>query len=264
MPLNRATKAGHKPMHRKEQTARGFQVLKPDHLTPRISRFRCSASGFTLVELIAVLAILSLLVVLLVPATAGLLGTTGRKGAANVLLGTFEQARAASIETSSPVYVYFWRRSLPQRDAFIVARMNRETGQPEFLTNWRTLPQGTILYDPRRTHWSGGNSSERVLSLLSIRLDNSEGLPPDVVEVAGLLPQQPDLSRVSALKFNEFGAIEHPLRNPLALFIGEGFRDDDGREVLVGPREEEAGGGIEKLAFSRFTGRASLEISVGN
>lgn len=245
----------------------GIGISIPFTREGRESR-RSGASGnkaaFTLIELLAVLAIVSLLMALLVPATAGLVGATGRKGAVNSLLGAFEQARAAAIESASPVYVYFWKRPAPQRDAFLVARMNQETGRPDFLTNWRSLPSGVIFYDPKRAHWSDASGGQRVLSVLSIKLDGSSTPPADVVAVAGALPQDPDLKDVAAVKFNEFGAIEHPTDNPLALFIGEGLRDDDGREILTGPREEEGRGGIEKLAFSRFTGRASLEISVGN
>lgn len=238
--------------------------IGPVSATSAPSTGSASHRAFTLVELLAVMAIVSLLMALLVPATAGLLGTAGRKGAASVLLGAFEQARAVAIETSSPVYVYFWKRPAPQRDAYLIARQDAESGNPEFLTGWKTLPNGIIFYDPKRAHWAEHSGSQRVLSLLSIKLNDSSAAPPDVAHIADRLPQKPDLSKLAALKFNEFGAIEHPTDNPLALFIGEGLRDDDGREILTGPREESDWGGIDKLAFSRYTGRASLEISVGN
>ncbi len=237
----------------KEKNKHEAQSMKRSHL-PNVAR------AFTLVELLAVMVIGSVLLALIIPAAAGLTGTVGRKGAVNLLLGSFEQARVAALEAGSPVTMVFWRRDFPDQDSFLVLREGTEADADAlgaipkhvFLTGWRRLPTGVIFFNPRSQ--SGGQA----LSVMAGGLPGSLSLSDLPLQAS---QGQASADRFAAVRFNQFGQIEHPGISPMALFIAEGQRNADGSERITGPRDGGTTGGLEKFALSRFTGRAMLEIS---
>lgn len=64
-------------------------------------------AAFSLVELLVVVGIVTLLVAVLIPAVGSLSKSSGRKGAASVLLGALEQARTQAIKDGRATYLVF-------------------------------------------------------------------------------------------------------------------------------------------------------------
>ncbi len=81
--------------------------------------------------------------------------TAGRKGAVNILMNTFEQARVAALESGANVHVVLWQREWPEQDCLMVARdpvswNPNEAGKDLIpLTRWISLPKGVLLYKPK-------------------------------------------------------------------------------------------------------------------
>ncbi len=209
-----------------------------------------SHKGFSLLELLAVMAILVLMLALLAPAIKGFTSTAGRKGAINILMNTFEQARAAALESGTNVYVVLWKREFPAQDSIMVLRdplvwnSNETTLVP--LTRWMQLPKGVLLYDPQKVAkniFKGGVPAN--FSLARVPTTGSTTL------------QEND---VAILKFAPTGTIQNPSDKDFCrLMIGEGIRGSDGNETLINPNKESAL--FDVITFRRFTGRASLDVS---
>lgn len=219
----------------------------PTHRTRgRSARVRIGSApaGFSLVEMIAVIAIISIILALLAPAIGAFSSGAGRKGAVNVLMNTFEQARAAALETGSNVDVILWRRTFPEPDALMVVREKNEFidgagGGIVPLSKWIKLPRGVLLKTIPR----------------SLAASDS-ALPPAVT--ASDLPGESNKERLSGLRFNPSGAITFPAGD-LRLFVSDGVRDASGSEAQVGATAQSTR--LEQISFAKFTGRVQLDVT---
>jgi hypothetical protein len=209
--------------------------------------------------MLSVTGIMVLLVAMMAPALKDITSQAGRKGAVNILLNTFEQARVAALEMSVPVYVGFADAGMPESGLgqanqeypyrrFIVFRERiagidtNPTGTFVPITKWEKLPDGVSFKSGLGTiadSRSGG----------TIALEQTDGFP----SVRGRYD-------LPVLKFNRMGIIEMPGSANLWLFIYEGFYSN-GNDVFVraaGGREQ---GLFERISFARYTGRAQLDIT---
>ena len=205
--------------------------------------------GFSLVELITVIAIVALMFALLTPAISGFAGTASRRGAVNVLMNTFERARIAALESGQNVYVGFADADFPAEDmryaAFIVFRDATDEEKAKtpnqnyvVLQKWTKLPKNVSF--KRITNSlvpeSGGGQ-------LFSTLENS--LPPSTRD-----------NSFPVLTFNGSGAIQGGT-NPLQIFLYDGYYLG-GQDNLT---RSNNGNLFEKISFSRYTGRAQLDIT---
>lgn len=206
-----------------------------------------AAAGFSVVELIAVMAIILVMLALLGPAMSGFGGTTGRKAAVTTIMNTFEQARAAALETGTDVLVLLWRREFPKPDAVMVVRESSEwdtaSGDYVPLTRWITLPRGIIL------------RSLPVESLADSGTPSGFAYEPPGEGATEAVSS----GEISALRFNPSGAVTFPASGSLHLFLSEGVRDANGENAQVGSEDESTV--LERLLVSRFTGRTQLDIT---
>ena len=212
---------------------------------------RCNR-GFTLIEMLSVIAILITLATLSLPTLSSLSNQAGRKGAVNLLLGTFEQARVAALTSGSTTYIGFANELLfnqpgseyPYR-AFVVFRDRTDTdtvgGTYVQLTRWMFLPKNISF---KRERFSVvGNPSATVPYLLTLT-DNSIAH----LKVGDQIP---------AIAFNSTGTIQNPTgANDLHLFIYEGFFANNQDNFKSRDRTY-----FERISFQRFTGRAQLDIT---
>lgn len=197
----------------------------------------------------AILAALSL------PSIQNITGSTGRRGAVNVLLNTFEQARATALETGANTYVAFADRNFPDEAlryrAFLVFRDRTEddvpaAGEPNAtvyvpLTQWESLPRKiSIKSEP-----------------LSI-VDDYRLVLPD-----NSLPKISAGQSVPVLAFNTAGGLQSVHNaSKMRLFIYEGFfangQDNFFRQAAF---QRSNAGLFERITFSRYTGRARLDVA---
>jgi prepilin-type N-terminal cleavage/methylation domain-containing protein len=212
----------------------------------------CRAKGFSLLEMLVVVGILAVLMSLMLPAVSSFSSTAGRRGAVNILMSAFEQARVSAIESGRPVYVLFYRRIFPEPDAIMVVRDPEDgliTSPLDHLTKWIKLPKGVLLHDPG------------AVNLLS------QALPVEIS--TNRLSPAPRLAAgesLNAVKFNESGGVEYPSGSAASLrqlFLSEGVRGDTGNEAAMSARKKTqgSGGGFEVISLSRYTGRAQLDIT---
>ena len=228
--------------------------LADDILISKIGRER-SSSAFTLVEMLAVMGIMLIMLGMLLPAINGALGSKGRKGAVNILLNTFEQARVAALEQSTNVYVGFADGSIPSNGVgarnegfaytrFIVFREKIEdidgASAPSYipLTKWLALPKGISFKSDK-------NGITTVLSGAKKEITATDKFP-------GI----PSTYQMPVIKFNNTGMIELPTSN-LSLYFYEGFWSGSS-DVFT---RSNNGSLFEKITFSRYTGRAQLDIT---
>jgi type II secretory pathway pseudopilin PulG len=212
----------------------------------RFCRFR----GFSLLELLGVIAVMAMMMAVLLPAISGFFSTAGRRGAVNILMNTFEQARVAALESGQTVYVGFADADFPVEDmryaAFLVFREATEEERAAgksyvILKKWTRLPKNIAFK----------TSQQSII-----------GASP--TEFAGLGQEMGSASRdefFPALGFNSSGAVDQPSAN-LRLFLYEGYFAD-GRDHLIRNKstQETAAGLFEQISFSRYTGRAQLDIT---
>jgi type II secretory pathway pseudopilin PulG len=212
----------------------------------RFCRFR----GFSLLELLGVIAVAAMMMALLLPAISGFSSTAGRRGAVNILMNTFEQARVAALESGQTVYVGFADADFPVEDmryaAFLVFREATEDEEAAgksyvILKKWTRLPKNIAF-----------KTFEQSII----------GASPTVF--AGLGQEMGSASRdesFPALGFNSSGAVDQPSVN-LRLFLYEGYFAE-GRDNLIRNKstQESAAGLFEQISFSRYTGRAQLDIT---
>jgi len=218
-------------------------------LNPPTKLARQELKGFTLVELIAVMGIIVIIMALLVPAVGTLVGSKGRQGALNRLIGTFDRARIAALETSGDVYIGFADSTFPVPEmryrSYIIFRKRTETDTPPagpsaspyvFLTKWETLPQGISIKSEQLS--LVGNSG----SLVTV--SNTDSFP------------RISSGAVPTIVFNASGAVAGPVESKfLKLLVYEGFYEGN-RDVLT-----HSSGLFDLITLSRFTGRARLEVS---
>ncbi|MGH8047171.1 MAG: hypothetical protein ACREKL_07985 [Chthoniobacterales bacterium] len=235
-------------------------MMRPNRKSKRLAG--TGAGAFTLVEIIAVIAIIIIMVGLLGPAIQSFASTAGRKGAVNILMNTFEQARAAALESGANVYVVLWKRQFPEKDSLIVMREatewdremkdkpvdpaneNKITLIP--ISRYIPMPQGVLLFDGK---------GKNVFKASSLADDMIAQLP----RIGDEAPQK---SEIGYFQFAPTGMIQHPSESTdCKLIISEGVRGAGGTEAIIASKKERQGG-FEIISFRRFTGRASVDVSV--
>lgn len=211
--------------------------------------------GFSLIELLSVMAVIAIMTSLLLPAISGFSSTAGRRGAVNILMNTFEQARVAALQTGQTVYVGFADSSFPVADmqyaSFIVFRDATDEekaanmGNYVILKKWTKLPKNIAFKRINNSliPTSGGQSQFLGLNAL---LSGAYQIPSE---------------QFPAIAFNSSGVIEGGA-NPLQLFLYEGYylngQDNFTRNAAT---QNSAAALFEKLSFSRYTGRVQLDIT---
>lgn len=233
---------------------RGFDHIDNVHTDRQQSKRRsrytsntCS-SGFSLLEMLTVIVIISILAAVSAPSLMQISNSAARKGAVNVLLNAFEQARVAALTSGTNTYVGFADENFPNSAmryrAFIIFR-NAQTDDPASagnyipLTKWEPLPQKiSIKTEP--------NSLVEGYQLPLT--DNS-------------IPYYGNGATLPCLVFNSTGAIQQPAdSDKLQLFIYEGFFAN-GQDNFTRNAQTSSGALFERITFSRFTGRAQLDIT---
>lgn len=208
--------------------------------------------GFSLLELLVVITVMVVMMALMLPAVTGFSGAAGRRGAVNILMNTFEQARVAALESGRPVHVLLYRRVFPELDAVMVVRDPEDgltTSPLERLTRWTKLPKGVLLHDP---------GAANILSQTPADSGFTSRISPS--------PQPASGETINLVTFNETGGVEFPSGsspNARKLYLSEGFRGTGGNEQAISARKNSQGlgGGFEVISLSRFTGRVQLDIS---
>jgi prepilin-type N-terminal cleavage/methylation domain-containing protein len=206
-------------------------------------------SAFSLLELLAVTAILALLAGLLAPALQGLTSHAGRKGAVTIVMNTLEQARVSAIETGREVVVVFWKKngtdgSQPDaQDAMLILRKNNaEAWEP--ITRWINLPRGVLFHS--------GDKDSKILY-------DSSGLADVSETTIQSLPGKPAKNTLGAVHFSPTGAVQLPsTSNGLRIALTEGQRRPD--QALIVNKQK--AGGHEIISLARYTGRATLDVSM--
>jgi type II secretory pathway pseudopilin PulG len=201
--------------------------------------------------MLVVVGVIAIMMSLLAPAIAGFQNTAGRRGAVNIVMNAFEQARVAALESGRPVHVLLYRREFPEQDALMVVREPEDgldTSPLERLTKWTKLPKGVLLHNPG------------AVNLLSQALVDSTFLSR-----ISPTPQPGTGESVNRLTFNESGAVEFPsgATETRKLYLSEGIRQTGGSEAAISAKKNSqgAGGGFEVISISRYTGRAQLDIT---
>ncbi|MDX6766233.1 MAG: type II secretion system protein [Candidatus Methylacidiphilales bacterium] len=214
------------------------------------SAIRRPSSAFTLIELLVVVGIIAILLALTIPSITGLAGSAGRKGAVNVLLNTFEQARAYALEGSVNTYVGFADKNFPEEAmryrAFIVFREKTDddpagTGEYVPLTKWETLPK-TISFK---------SENQSLLADYYLALTDTS------------VPRLSSGAQLPVLAFNPSGAIQslHTTAR-LRVFLYEGyFLNNQDNFVRQAAFQRSSSGLFECITFSRFTGRAQVDVT---
>jgi prepilin-type N-terminal cleavage/methylation domain-containing protein len=215
---------------------------------------RRARSAFSLIELIAVMAIIAILLGLLAPGISAMTSTAGRKGAVNILMNTFEQARVAALESGAKVYVVLWQREWPEQDCLMVARdpvdwNPNEAGKDLIpLTRWISLPKGVLLYKPKAgsSNVFGDTSySDKLLAALP-----ATGNARPTADTVGVITYAPT------------GVILTPSpasKNALRVIVAEGIRGAGNSVALLTKNKEQ--GLFDIIDFRRYTGRPTLDVS---
>lgn len=204
--------------------------------------------GFSLVELLVVIAVIVVMVAAMAPAISGFSSTAGRRGAVNILMNTFEQARVAALEGGKPVYVVLWRRVFPEQDAVAVLRETDDgSGAYERLTRWIKIPKNVLLHQP-----AAGASALSVTAPASIF--SLTRMPESFSVASG--------ESINVIVFNESGGLSFPTTKAnRKLIISEGVRGNGGTEALLSDTKQRDKGGFEIISISPYTGRAQLDVS---
>ena len=205
--------------------------------------------AFSLLELLAVTAILALIAGLLAPALQGLTSPAGRKGAVTIVMNTLEQARVSAIETGREVVVVFWKKngtdgSQPdEQDAMLILRKNdSEAWEP--ITRWIKLPRGVLFH--------GEDAESKILY-------DASGLEAVCDTSIDSLPGNPSKNTLGAVHFSPTGAVQLPsTSNGLRIALTEGQRGAD--QTLIVNKQKD--GGHEIISLARYTGRATLDVSM--
>ncbi|NJK91600.1 MAG: prepilin-type N-terminal cleavage/methylation domain-containing protein [Blastochloris sp.] len=210
---------------------------------------RSTRTGFSLIELLAVITIIVILASMSAPVLNSLSNQAGRKGAVNILLNAFEQARIVALSQGVQAYVGFGNATTHPKDpyrSFIIFRDRTDddpgTGQYVAVTKWTYLPDKISF------------KSER----LSVVGDAS--LAPFELTVDGSLPRLGNGTKIPALVFSPSGSIQNPIDpDYLKLYIYEGFYAG-GKDNFTSPNRTF----FERISFRRFTGRAEVDITTAN
>ncbi len=216
-----------------------------------------SSQGFSILELLLVISVIAIMMSLLLPAVAGFSSTAGRRGAVNVLMNTFEQARVAALESGQTVYVGFADGDFPVADmkyaAFIVFRDATEEEKTAgksyvVLKKWSRLPKNISF---KRFNSSIVPESASTSEFPALKNELSSAF-------SGWSTKMPIVA------FNSGGAVELPSvpAKFLRVFLYEGYYAD-GRENYTRNKttQDSAAGLFEQISLSRYTGRAQLDIT---
>lgn len=208
-------------------------------------RGKYTYKGFSVIELLAVMAVLCIMMTLLLPAISGFGSAMGRRGAVNVLMNAFEQARMAALESGTRVFVVMRRNQASgEQDSFCVMRERSEamgdaSGAPYIpLTRWQKLPKSIFFFQaPGSLTATGG----------ALGTDLIATLPGATVPAAELF----------AIAFNRSGQVSFPTGvSNLNLYLAEATR------VNGDTKARGASTSItERLSFRRYTGRAQLDYT---
>ena len=211
-------------------------------------RFRPPA-GFSVIELLAVVAIVALIAALSFSGTSGFLSPAGRLGATNMLLSAFEHARIAALESGQTVYVGFADLDFPvaamRYASFLIFRETSDDERAAGSGNYFVLKRWTPL--PRNVAFM------RVKNSL-IPTSGGQSFPG----LNAALPESQQDETFPSLAFNSSGAIEGAA-NPIELFLFEGYYA--GEKAVQTRKGAEL---FEKISFSRFSGRAQLEVAAAS
>jgi len=205
--------------------------------------------GFSLLELLTVVSIICILVALLVPSVAAFTSTGGRKGAVTLVMTTLEQARVSAIETGREVVVVFWKKNgapgfaPDEQDAMLIIRKNdAEAWEP--ITRWIKLPRGVLFH--------GEDAESKILY-------DASGLEAVCDTSIDSLPGNPSKNALGAVHFSPSGAVQLPsTSNGLRIALTEGQRGAD--QTLIVNKQKD--GGHEIISLARYTGRATLDVSM--
>lgn len=209
-----------------------------------------SSQGFSILELLLVISVIAIMMSLLLPAVAGFSSTAGRRGAVNVLMNTFEQARVAALESGQNVYVGFADGDFPVADmrysAFIVFRDasdEEKTAGKSYvvLKKWTRLPKNIAFKTVSSSLVGASKTTFTHLSNEVGQSFNDEEFP--------------------CVAFNSSGAVDQPSTN-LRVYLYEGYyaegQDNHTRNKTT---QESSAGLFEQISLSRYTGRAQLDIT---
>ena len=228
------------------------------HAPYRSSRYKV---GFSLYELLAVMAIMGILLAVSAPNLLQISNATGRKGAVNVLLNAFEQARVAALSSGKNTYVGFATETGFSASseylyrAFIIFRETtseeQANGQGPFLalTKWEVLPKNIYFLQDANRLVGDSNSA------------------PHSIDVQQSLPQVSSGTTIPVIQFNSFGAIQNPLPNSSPTPPDDGKIDIYITENQYNPSASQLasrGNLLDRITFSRFTGRAQFEVGKAN
>lgn len=202
--------------------------------------------AFSLIELLAVMAVIAVMTSLIAPAVSGFSSTAGRRGAVNILMNTFEQARVAALESGQNVYVGFADADFPVPDmryaAFTVFRdtteeeINAGKGNFVVLKKWTRLPKNVSI--------------KRVANSL-VPMSGGQTF-------AGLASEQSTSMRdetMPVITFNNAGSVSGG-GNPLQIFIYDGYFGNNQDNFTRNSSDL-----FEKITLSRYTGRAQLDVT---
>ncbi len=213
-------------------------------------------AGFSLLELLTVMIIIGVLGAVSAPSLLQISNSTGRKGAVNVLMNAFEQARVAALVSGENSYVGFATELNfdPTSDylyrAFIIFRESTPEEQANgsgpyvALTKWEELPKNIYFKKESLTLVGDANSA------------------PHEIDAQGALPQVATGRMIPVIEFNSFGAVQNPIPTTttpeIGLYISENRYDPTSDQISA------SGGIMDRIAFSRFTGRARFEVAKVN
>ncbi len=222
------------------------------------ARQKSAPSGFSLLELLVVVAVMAIMMSLLAPAVAGFSSTAGRRGAVNIVMNTFEQARVAALESGQTVYIGFADAEFPVEDmryaAFIVFRdaTDEEKNDPVSPRNYVVLKKWTRL--PKRIAFKRIDSS-----LVPTTTSGSQLFGGLKNELGSSLSSWNE--EMPVIAFNSSGAVAQPSNN-LRIYLYEGYFGDGKDNLTRNNSVQEGSSGLfEKISVSRYTGRAQLDIT---
>ncbi|MEM6885616.1 MAG: type II secretion system protein [Verrucomicrobiota bacterium] len=218
-------------------------------------------SAFTLFELLTVMTIIAILAVVSAPSLLQISNSTGRKGAVNVLMNAFEQARVAALTSGENAYVGFATETSFDSSsdylyrAFIIFRTSTQEEQANgegpyiALSKWEVLPKN--IYFLRNAQSLVGDQNGA----------------PHLLDVQQSLPQVASGQSIPVIEFNNFGAIQNPKPNDSPTPPDDGKIDIYITETQYDPSSAQLasrGNLLERITFSRFTGRAQFELGEVN
>jgi hypothetical protein len=124
----------------------------------------------------------------------------------------------------------------------ILRKNDAETWEP--ITRWIKLPRGVLFH--------GGDEDSKIL------YDNS-GLEAVCDTSIDSLPGKPAKNTLGAVHFSPTGAVQLPSTpNGLRIALTEGQRGAD--QTLIVNKQKD--GGHEIISLARYTGRATLDVSM--